>query len=440
MGGWKPPLGINLVLDGLSKFFLLVVNLIAFLVTIYSIDYMEIYTSKLRYYSLFLLLLAGMNGIILTGDIFNLFVFLEIAVISAYALVGFGTEAEELEASFKYLVLGTVSSTFILFGIAFLYSLTGSLNLADIGSKINASEAGVGIWFVFALFLFGFGLKAALMPFHAWLPDAHPSAPSPISAMLSGLVIKALGIYPLIRISYDVFGFSLLQMKFLPQVFMILSGISMAGGALLALVQDDIKRMLAYSSISNIGYILLAFSLGTPLGILAGLLHIFVHAVSKSLLFLVSGSIEYSLGTRDMREMGGVTERMPLTGFAGNIGFLSLAGIPPLAGFWSKMLIIYALIKSQRFGWTVFVIFVSVLTLGYYLRMDRYVFFGKIREKFGRIKESPGFMVVSLFILTLITAFFGVILLPHLRVAFLNPAAKSLIKGVTEYISMVMGG
>ncbi len=439
MGGWKPPLGINLVLDGLSAFFLLIVNLVAFIVTLYSVDYMEIYTSKLRYYSLFLLMLAGMNGVVLTGDIFNLFVFLEIAVISAYALVGFGTEAEELEASFKYLVLGTVSSVFILLGIGFLYSLTGTLNLADIGSKISGISGGHAFWFVVILFVFGFGLKAALVPFHAWLPDAHPSAPASISAVLSGLLIKALGIYPFLRIFYNIFGFPLLETRFIPQILMFLGGASMLTGALLALVQNDIKRMFAYSSISNIGYIVIAFSLGTPLGIMAALLHTFVHATSKALLFLSAGSLEYRLETRDIKKMGGLMEKMPITGISGDIGFLSLAGIPPLAGFWSKLFIILALLDAGRLGWAIFTILVSVLTLGYYLRMNRYVFFGPLKNNLQRIKESPVFMTASMLILSLITVFLGVILLPHLRSIVLDPAVRTLING-TKYISMVMGG
>jgi len=441
MGGWKPPFGITLVLDGLSSFMLILVNLVTFLITLYSISYMELYTSKLRYYSLLLLMLAGMNGVILTGDIFNLFVFLEIAVISAYALTGFGTEAEELEASFKYLVLGSVSSVFILLGIAFIYSLTGSLNLADISQKLAGGRLfqSPALWFAIILFLYGFGMKSAIMPFHPWLPDAHPSAPAPISAMLSGLLIKAAGVYPLLRIFYNMFGMGNLSQKFIPQILMVLGGISMAGGALLALIQTDIKRMFAYSSISHMGYIFLALSLGTPLGILGALFHIFSHAVSKSLLFLTSGSLEYVLHTRDIRKMGGIEERMPITAFSGNIGFLSLAGIPPLAGFWSKLFIILALVKAGRGGWAIFACGVSVLTLGYYLRMNRYVFFGKIKSAFRRVKEAPGTMLGAMLLLSLVVIFLGSFLIPPIRKVLLSPAVHILYSG-QEYVKLVLGG
>ena len=198
VGGWIPPIGICMVMDGLTSFMLVTVNLVSFLITLYSISYMEKYTDKYRFYTLFMLMLAGMNGIIITGDLFNLFVFLEIASIASYALVAFGTEAEELEASFKYAVMGSVASCFILLGIAMLYSYTSTLNMADIAGVLSSKPAGIITPFILVLFLAGFGLKAALVPFHAWLPDAHPSAPAPISAMLSGVLIKVLGVYALI--------------------------------------------------------------------------------------------------------------------------------------------------------------------------------------------------------------------------------------------------
>ncbi|MCK4244121.1 MAG: hypothetical protein KAX20_00690 [Candidatus Omnitrophica bacterium] len=195
MGGWIPPIGISLVLDGLTGLLLITVNLIALFATIYSISYMERYTSKGKFYVLFLLMVGGMNGVIITGDMFNLFVFLEIASVASYALVAFGVEAEELEASFKYMVLSCVASSFVLLGIGLLYSYTSSLNMADISRILQSKGSGYQIVpFVSVLFLMGFGLKAAIVPFHAWLPDAHPSAPAPISAMLSGVLIKALGI------------------------------------------------------------------------------------------------------------------------------------------------------------------------------------------------------------------------------------------------------
>ena len=194
IGGWQPPFGISLVLDGLSNFMLVTINLIAVLVAVYSYSYMNKYTDRPKFYALFSVMVAGMNGVVITGDLFNLFVCLEIASISSYALVAFGTEAEELEASFKYAVMGAVASAFIFIGIAFLYGFSSTLNMADMARILHQKQNFGVVPFVTVLFLMGFGLKAALVPFHGWLPDAHSSAPASISAMLTGVLIKALGI------------------------------------------------------------------------------------------------------------------------------------------------------------------------------------------------------------------------------------------------------
>ncbi|MBU2251198.1 MAG: NADH/ubiquinone/plastoquinone (complex I), partial [Candidatus Omnitrophica bacterium] len=248
-GSWKPPVGIVFVLDGLSSFMLVTVNLVAFCVAMFSINYMAKYTSKWKFYTLFLLMLAGMNGVLITGDIFNLFVFLEIASVASYALVAFGTERHELEAAFKYAVMSTVGSLFILLGIVFLYSATSTLSMADIALSLSPGKHSGILMLVSILFLMGFGLKAALVPFHAWLPDAHPSAPAPISAMLSGVLIKSLGIYSLCRIIFCVLGVS----SQLLSILMVLGTLSMLIGVFLAIGQWDLKRLLAYHSISQIG-------------------------------------------------------------------------------------------------------------------------------------------------------------------------------------------
>jgi len=247
IGKWPIPLGINLVLDGLSSLLLLAVSVVSTAAMLFSVRYMEQYTAKAKFLTLFLLMVAGMNGVVLSGDIFNLFVFLEIASLASYALVGFGCEHEELEASFKYMVMGSIGSTFILFAVALVYGNTGSLNMAYIQKAIQSSGLNPGLTFALGLFVAGFGLKAALVPFHAWLPDAHPSAPAPISAMLSGILIKAIGIYALVRVVFNVFGVSV-QIGWL---LVVLGLLSMVSGAFLAIGQWDFKRLLAYSSMTD---------------------------------------------------------------------------------------------------------------------------------------------------------------------------------------------
>ncbi|MEW6009647.1 MAG: proton-conducting transporter membrane subunit [Candidatus Omnitrophota bacterium] len=433
VGGWTAPIGICMVLDGLTSFMLVTVNLVSFLITIYSISYMSRYTDKYRFYILLMLMLAGMNGIIVTGDLFNLFVFLEIASIASYALVAFGTEAEELEASFKYAVMGSVASSFILLGIALLYSYTSTLNMADISQVLSTKPRNLIIPFITVLFLAGFGLKAAIVPFHAWLADAHPSAPAPISAMLSGVFIKTLGVYALCRVLFNVLGVS----NRLLFVLLILGLISMVVGAFLAIAQRDIKRMFAYSSISQIGYIIFALGIGSPLAILGGLLHLFNHAIFKSLLFLNSGAIEYSTGTRDLNKLGGLSRKLPITGFTGLSAAMSISGIPPLSGFWSKLIIILAAVRAGYVGFALLAILVSILTLAYYLKFLKLTFFGKLDEKWLKVKEVPGTMKLAMAFLAIICIGAGLLVLPLFR-SFSDLAVDALLIG-GHYKDIIFG-
>ncbi len=416
--------GIQLVVDGLTAFMLVVVNLIAFLVAVYSVNYMTRYTEKWQFYSLFLLMLAGMNGVLITGDMFNLFVFVEIASIASYALVAFGTGKRELEASFKYAVMGGIASLLILLGVIFLYSNTGTLNMADMTRILAGRDHPALLYFVFALFLTGFGLKAALVPFHAWLPDAHPSAPAPISAMLSGVLIKALGVYVIARVFYNLFGFP----HAVSLILMTLGAISMGVGALVALRQWDLKRLLAYSSISQVGFIMLGLGIGTPLAILGALFHLFNHSMFKSLLFLDSGAIEYAAHTRNLKEMGGLAKKMPITNGSTIIGAMSLAGIPPFAGFWSKLIIIVAAVQASHMKLAAWAVLMSIVTIAYVLKAIRFAFLGELKKQFANITEVPAFMRVSLIVLALVCLFGGLLLIPDLRNGFLGQAVEVLTR------------
>lgn len=433
MGRWFPPKGINLVADGLSILVLIVVNWVAFFATLYSVNYMRRFTSKAKFYSLFALMLAGMNGVVLTGDFFNLFVFLEIASIASYALVAFGVEAEELEAAFKYMVMSSVASILVLFSVGLLYGLTGSLNMADIAGVIEGKKSLL-LSFSMVIFFAGFGLKAAIIPFHAWLPDAHPSAPAPISAMLSGVLIKALGVYTIMRIFFNVYGMTV-QLSW---ILMIMGIISMVGGGILALRQRDFKRLLAYSSISQIGYIMIGLGCGNYWGLLGAVFHLFNHANFKALLFLNSGAVEYSTGTRDLEQMGGLSKVMPVTGTTSTIGSLSISGIPPFNGFWSKLFIIIGLVQADRFVLAGLTVLVSVLTLAYYLKVQRFAFFGTLKEKWANIKEVPGVMCASMIILAVVCIGAGILFYPLMKVV-LEPAVTVLQEG-TNYSNIILGG
>ena len=447
IGKWSIPLGINLVLDGLSSLLLLAISVVSAAAMLFSARYMEQYTAKAKYLSLFLLMVAGMNGVVLSGDIFNLFVFLEIASLASYALVGFGCEHEELEASFKYMVLGSIGSIFILFAVALVYGNTGTLNMAYISEAIQYSGMNAGLDFALALFIVGFGLKAALVPFHAWLPDAHPSAPAPISAMLSGVLIKSLGVYSLVRVVFNVFGVSVS----VSWVLVALGVLSMVIGVFLAVGQWDFKRLLAYHSISQMGYVILGIGIGAlilardgkvewaELAILGGLFHLVNHAVFKSLLFLTSGSVEMSTGTRQLKELGGLVERLPFTRTTCTVASASIAGIPPFNGFWSKLILVVAAVQAGFLYLAAVTVIVSLVTLISFLKIQRYVFLGELPENLQQVKENKGTMLVAMVFLACLCVLMGLlVLMPGLKQAILEPAVKVLTDGL-KYSADVKG-
>lgn len=439
-GGWPPPLGIVFGFDGLSGLMVLVIGLVSFAATIFSIRYLDHYTSRARFYTLFMLCLAGMNGVAITGDIFNLFVFIEIAAISSYALVAFGTEHEELEAGFKYMVMGEVAGLSILLAIALLYARASTLNMADLALSFQELGRTPFSWFVIGIFLFSFGVKAALIPFHAWLPDAHPAAPAPVSAILSGVFIKVLGVYGLARIAFNVFN---LSRGSDPVIFNILLGLgllSIVGGGLLALRQRDYKRLLAYSTISQVGYIVLGLGLGNYWGVVGGLLHILAHGMGKGLLFLTSGSVVYRTGTRDLEQLKNLEGRMRVTGWSYIAGSLSLAGLPPFIGFFSKFCIILGAIQAGFYWVAVVAVIFSVLTLAYLLKIQRRVFFTRyqVANPEPEVREAPWVMRSAMLLLATLSLILGIGFQPVLQF-IISPAARALLRGA-DYARLIFGG
>jgi len=445
VGRWSIPLGINLVLDGLSSLLLLTISVVSAAAMLFSAKYMEQYTAKAKYYSLFMLMVTGMNGVVLSGDIFNLFVFLEIASIASYALVGFGCEHEELEAAFKYIVLGSIASMFILFAIALVYANTGALNMAYISKAIQSYGTNASLTFALGLFIAGFGLKAALVPFHAWLPDAHSSAPAPISAMLSGVLIKALGVYALMRTIFNIYGVSVS----VSWVLITLGVLSMVVGVFLAVGQWDFKRLLAYHSISQMGYVVLGIGMGAlilakngnvmwaSLAILGGLFHLINHAVFKSLLFLTSGSVEMSTGTRQLKQLGGLAEKLPFTRITCSIASASIAGVPPFNGFWSKLILVMAAVQARFWGLAVAIVIVSLVTLISFLKIHRYIFLGELPDNLRQVKEKRGLMFVAMLFLACLCVFMGLLLIPALRASLLTPAVKVLTDGLGYSVRII---
>jgi multicomponent Na+:H+ antiporter subunit D len=417
--------GARFTLDGVSLLFLIVVNAVALACMIYATSYIGHLGGRGKFFALLLIMVAGLNAMLLTTDLFSLYVFLEVASIASYVLVAFGLEHDGIESAIKYLLLSAVATSMILLAIALIYMNTGTLEFDTLKAML-ASQGTLPAIFLLpgALFIGGFGLKAALMPFHAWLPDAHPSAPAPISAMLSGVVIKVAGVYALARIFFYIFP----SMEQVHTVFLILGTLSMIAGAVLAYFQRDFKRMLAYSSISQIGYIMIGLGLGNMLGLVGALFHVFNHALFKSLLFLNSGAVQYRLHTRDIEEMGGLENRMPVTSITSIFGMLSIAGVPPFNGFWSKLFIILGALAAGKYVVAVLGILVSVFTLGYFLLIQRKVFFGKLNVKWDDIREAPFAMSCAVVLLAAACLFTGVFF-HSVANGIVEPAAMILLGG-----------
>ncbi len=428
MGGWDAPVGIRLRNDGLSSLMLLLINGIGFLVALYSAEFIKRYGSVARYYGLFLFMTAGMNGAVLAGDLFNLYVFIEIAGVASYALVAFGRKAEDLEASFRYAVLGSVASTLILAAIVLVYAVTGTLDLDHVAAGLADVGRSGPLHLALGLLLAGLALKAALAPFHAWLPDAHPAAPAPVSAMLSGVLIKAIGVYAIGRLVFNVVG----PTAEILAALRWLGVLSMALGGLLALRQQDIKRMLAYSSIGQIGYVVVGLGLGTPLGVAGALFHLVNHAVCKSLLFLDAGAVERAAGTRDLGELGGLGRVIPVASRTTLIASLSISGVPPFGGFWSKLLIVIACIEAGSLGLGLAAVLFSVVTLGYQLRLQRGCFERPAPAGAAAlVAGTPPLMAAPMVALSVLCIGMGLLALPGLAQPLgIAPAVAALLGGV----------
>ncbi len=434
MGNWPPPLGIVMAFDSFSAFMVLIISIIVFTGSLFSFRYMSNYTGQWKFYTLFMLMTAGMMGICITGDLFNMFVFLEIAAISSYALVAFGVGAEELEASFKYIVMGEIGGLTFLLAIAFIYAKTSTLNLADISTSLQVIRHTTFFWMTLGMMLFAFSIKAALVPFHSWLPDAYPAAPAPISSLLAGICTKVFGIYTTARIVFNVFGLTRANE---PMVFNILIGLgllSIAFAGLTALNQNDYKRLLAYSSISQVGFIMLGFGIGNYYGVVGAILYILAHGLAKGLLFLTSGSVVHATGTRDLQKLAGLGERMPTTAWSFRIGALSVIGLPPLVGFFAKLLIIMGAIKAGFIWLAIIAIVLSVLSLAYLLRIENSVFMKK-----GKIdaKKAPFTMRIAMVFLVVLIVLLGIGFQPIIDF-IVGPAAHALLRGL-EYSHLVFG-
>lgn len=414
VGGWPAPWGIEVLIEPLSAFMLAVISFIALITIFYSTSALEWEVPEAGigwYYTTFLLLVASMKGMVITNDLFNMYVFIEVVGISACALVLAKGGREATEAAFKYLLLATVGSGFVLMGIALLYMVTGNLNIAFVAREFKQVYPQYPhlVWTVLSFFLVGFGIKAALFPLHVWLPDAHSSAPTPSSAILSGLVVKVY-IVALLKFYFLIFGFELLDQLLIRQLILLMASAAIVAGSMFAFAQLNLKRRLAYSSVAQIGYIFLGIGLGSTIGLAAGILHIFNHAVMKTCLFLAAGAIYRQTGEKYVNRLQGIGYSMPLTMGAFSIAALSMVGLPLLSGFISKW---YLALGSIEAGMPMFVgliILSGLLNGSYFLPIIWQAFFvvDQHEPKTLTMDKLPFSMSASLVVLALVIIYFGV--------------------------------
>ncbi|MBN3033170.1 MAG: NADH-quinone oxidoreductase subunit L [Candidatus Saganbacteria bacterium] len=359
--------------------------------------------SRSNFINLLLIALTGINGLALASDLFSLYVFIEVVAVSSFVLIALFRERSGLEGSFKYLMMSALASVLMLSAVACFLVAADGMSFAAVRAALAVpgnylARAALG------LFLCGLFIKGGLVPFHGWLPDAYMSAPAPVSVFLAGIATKAAGLFTLVRLvrlapaSAD-----------LSAVLLLVGTLSIVVGALAALGQRDMKRMLAYSSISQMGYIVAALGTGSALGNAAALFHFFNHAVLKSQLFVNAAAVEEQTGTRDMDRLGGLAARLPVTGTTSVIAILSTAGLPPLSGFWSKLLIVIALWTAGHQFYAAIALLASGLTLAYFLSLQRRVFFGRLRPELENVKEAGAALLLPALGLSALTVGVGLV-------------------------------
>ena len=376
----------NLPGDGLSLLLVGAIYLVGLCVTFFSAWFLdENLPNRPAYYSLLLVSVAAMTGVVTSTDFFTLYVFVEVLAVTSFALITTDESFAGVEGALKYFFLTFPASALIIVGLAILMLTLGSLSYENLRIFMSSDIPSGPVTFAAALMLLGFVIKSGVVPFHAWTPDAYQGAYAPVSAHLAGIVTKISGVYALIKMA-TLLRFFDGRAQALSEMLMFLGLLSIAVGAIAALRQKDFKRMLAFSSISQVGYIVLAAGLGTPLALIGAVFHLFNHATFKTVLFLNSASVERSAGTTDMDKLGGLEHSMPWTSWTSVVALLSTAGVPPLSGFWSKLLIILALWESGLRTYAVLALLFSIVTLAYFMVMQRKVFFGK---KTAAAESSP---------------------------------------------------
>jgi multicomponent Na+:H+ antiporter subunit D len=411
LGGWPAPWGIEYRVDALNAFVLLIVSGIGAVVLPYArgTALLEIVRERdYLFYAAFLLCLTGLLGVTITGDAFNLFVFLEISSLSSYVLISLSGDRRGLTAAYQYLVLGTIGATFIVIGVGLLYHVTGTLNMADIAKRLPAAGYDRTAIAAFAFLLVGAALKLALFPLHLWLPNAYTYAPTAVSAFLAATATK-VAVYVLVRFLFTVFGieFSFGALPTAPAL-MALAFLGIFAGSIVAIFQTNVRRLLAYSSVAQIGYMILGISFVTVTGLTSGIVHLFNHALAKGTLFMVAGCVFYRLGSAHIRDFAGLGRTMPWTMAAFVAAGLSLIGIPLTAGFISKWYLVRAALESGLWPVAALVVASSLLAVAYIWRVVEVAYFTPPPAGADARDEAPLSLLVPTLILAAANVYFGI--------------------------------
>jgi multicomponent Na+:H+ antiporter subunit D len=396
VGGWIPPIGIELVADPLSSFMLVVLAIIALVTLAHSRDPVEreVEGSPTVYYAAALLMLGGFAGIVSTGDLFNLYVFLEIAALASYALLG-AKGPRSAVAAFRYLILGTIGASFYLIGVGFIFITTGTLNIADVAANLGELGLSVPISVGAIFMVVGTAIKFALVPFHQWLPDAYTAAPSSSAALVAPIGTKVAA-YVLVRLLLDVFPGDWVERElYLLEVLGILGAAGILWGSIMAIPQQNLKRMLAYSSVAQIGYIALGIGLGTAYGFIGAILHILNHACMKGCLFLVSSNLETrGRGVRIDAFNASLRKDLPISSAAFALAAISMIGLPPTAGFFSKWYLLLGSYEEGRWFFIVTIVVSSLLNAVYFFRILERMYLGG-KDEPARFKREPGTVLLT---------------------------------------------
>ncbi len=430
LGGWSPPWGIEYRIDKLNAFIALIISGVSTVVLVAAQTSIEKEIPQEKhtlFYILYLLSLTGMLGIVTTGDAFNVFVFLEISSLSAYSLIALGRDRRALWASFQYLIMGTIGATFILIGIGLMYQMTGTLNMADLATRLPEVAETRTVTTAYVFFIVGVCLKLALFPLHLWLPNAYAHAPSIVTAFFAATSTKVAA-YLLIRFTFSIFGvsfsFTTLPME---MVFLTLGLLGIFVASTVAIYQDNIKHVFAYSSVAQIGYMIVGFSMSTNAGLSAMLLHVFNHALMKGALFLALGAVMLRVGSTQLKDFQGLGRQMPLTMGAIVVAGLSLIGVPLTVGFVSKWYLVVAAIEKGWWPVAGLILLGSLLAVVYVWRIVETAYFkaplAPIAGK-ERVKEAPMAFLLPVWMLVSANVYFG--LDTRLSVEVATAAAQSL--------------